>query len=41
MKGGVWTEAMWEQSAEEDVGRKWDEVEGGWKKLHNEKLRRV
>jgi hypothetical protein len=31
-------EGVWEQDAEENICTKEDEVTGGWRKLHNDKL---
>jgi hypothetical protein len=38
IKGGTLTKGGSEQGAEETFGPKRDEVTGGWRKLHNEKV---
>jgi hypothetical protein len=40
VKGGIQNESDREEGAEETSGPKTDEVTGGWRKLHNEELRK-
>jgi hypothetical protein len=37
VKETVYTEAIWENGAEEDIWDQQDEVTGDWRKLHNQK----
>jgi hypothetical protein len=38
IEGGTYAEGVSKQDVEENNWSKWNEVKGGWRKLHNEEL---
>jgi hypothetical protein len=38
IKGGIQTESVWQQALRRIFGPTWDELTGGWRKLHTEEL---